>query len=90
MAPAQPRRYLALRTGLATASGITGATFARGLLPRSLSDQAMATGAVAAIGLGTGTFAVSAIEATTARGLRHRKMNFASGKIRNRSSAMKW
>ena len=64
MAPAQPRRYLALRTGLATASGITGATFARGLLPRSLSDQAMATGAVAAIGLGTGTFAVSAIEAT--------------------------
>ncbi|MGB7983191.1 MAG: alpha/beta-hydrolase family protein [Candidatus Nanopelagicales bacterium] len=58
------RRYLALRTGVAVAAGATANTFARGLLPRSATDQAMATGAAAAFGLGVGTFAVSAVEAT--------------------------
>lgn len=64
MPSGRDQRYLALRTGLAAAAAITGATFSRGLLPRSLSDQAMATGAAAACGLGVGTFAVSAVEAT--------------------------
>jgi uncharacterized membrane protein len=56
-------RYLALGTGVAVAATVTGGTFARGLLPRSASDQAMATAATAAYGMGVGTFAVSAIEA---------------------------
>ncbi len=59
------RRYLALRTGVAAAGGIASATFARGLLPRSTSDQAIATGIVSAYGIGAGTAAVSAIEATS-------------------------
>ncbi len=59
------RRYLALRTGVAVAAGATSNTFARGLLPRSATDQAMVTGATAAVGLGVGTFAVSAVEATS-------------------------
>ncbi len=58
------RRYLALRTGVAVAAGATSNTFARGLLPRSTSDQAMVTGATAAVGLGVGTLAVSTVEAT--------------------------
>lgn len=58
------RQYLALRTGVAAAAGLSANTFARGLLPRSNTDQAMATGATAAIGLGLGTVAVSAVEAT--------------------------
>ncbi len=58
------RRYLALRTGVAVAAGVTSNTFARGLLPRSTTDQAMVTGASAAFGMGVGTFAVSAVEAT--------------------------
>ncbi len=67
------RRYLALRTGVAAAAGSTSATFARGLLPRSTTDQAMATAVVGAYAIGTAALAVSAIEATaelvaTARG----------------------
>ncbi len=58
------QQYLALRTGVAAAAALTANTYARGLLPRSTRDQAIATGATAAIGLGLGTFAVSAVEAT--------------------------
>jgi uncharacterized membrane protein len=64
MSQRRERRYLALRTGVAAAAGITPGTFQRGLLPRSTSDQAMATAAAAAFGMGVGTLAVSAIEAT--------------------------
>ena len=66
LAPMSDRqRNLALRTGLATAAAISGSTFSRGLLPRSGTDQAMITGAVAAGGLGLGTFGLSAVDATT-------------------------
>ena len=65
MARRSARRYLALRTGVTAAAAVTSNTFARGLLPRSTTDQAMATGVVAAIGLGIGTLAVSAVEATS-------------------------
>ncbi|HYN56517.1 MAG TPA: alpha/beta-hydrolase family protein [Motilibacterales bacterium] len=58
------RRYLALRTGVTAAAAVTSNTFARGLLPRTTTDQAMATGVTAALGLGIGTLAVSAVEAT--------------------------
>ncbi|HEX6887244.1 MAG TPA: alpha/beta-hydrolase family protein [Candidatus Nanopelagicales bacterium] len=73
MASPSEWRYLAVGTGVAVAAGVTGGTFARGLLPRSLSDQAMASAATAAYGLGAGTLAVSVVEATselvaTARG----------------------
>jgi uncharacterized membrane protein len=66
-------RHLALGTGVAAAATVTGGTFSRGLLPRSASDQAMATAATAAYGMGVGTLAVSTIEAVselvaTARG----------------------
>jgi uncharacterized membrane protein len=64
MALRSRRRYLALRTGVTVAAGVTSNTYARGLLPRSTTDQAMATGAAAAFGVGIGTFAVSAVEAT--------------------------
>jgi uncharacterized membrane protein len=64
MTERRERRYLALRTGVAAAAGVTASTFSRGLLPRSTGDQAMATAATAAYGLGVGTLAVSAIEAT--------------------------
>ena len=64
MAPASGRRYLALRTGVTAAAAVTSNAFARGLLPRTTTDQAMATGVTAAIGLGIGTLAVSAVEAT--------------------------
>ena len=63
MAARSGRRYLALRTGVAAAA-VTSNTFARGLLPRTTTDQAMATGVTAAFGLGVGTLAVSAVEAT--------------------------
>ena len=58
------RRFLALRSGVAGAAAVAAPTFQRGLLPRSTTDQAMATGATAAYGLGVGTVAVSAIEAS--------------------------
>jgi uncharacterized membrane protein len=64
MAPRSGRRYLALRTGVTAAAAVTSNTFDRGLLPRTTTDQAMATGVTAAIGLGAGTLAVSAVEAT--------------------------
>jgi uncharacterized membrane protein len=64
MTERRERRFLALRTGVAAAAGTTAGTFARGLLPRSTGDQAMATAATAAYGLGVGTLAVSTIEAT--------------------------
>ena len=64
MAQHSGRRYLALRTGVTAAAAVTSNTFARGLLPRTTTDQAMATGVTAAIGLGIGTLAVSAVEAT--------------------------
>jgi uncharacterized membrane protein len=64
MAQRPGRRYLALRTGVTAAAAVTSNTFARGLLPRTTTDQAMATGVTAAIGLGVGTLAVSAVEAT--------------------------
>jgi uncharacterized membrane protein len=58
------RRLLALRAGVAGAATVAAPTFQRGLLPRSTTDQAMATGATAAYGLGVGTLAVSAVEAS--------------------------
>ncbi len=72
MSAQAPRRYLALRTGVAAAAGVTAATFSRGLLPRSTTDQAMATAATAAYGLGAGTVALSAIEATSELVSKHR------------------
>ena len=64
MARASGRRYLALRTGVAGAAALTSNTFARGLLPRSTTDQAMVTGVSGVLGLGIGTLAVSTVEAT--------------------------
>ena len=64
MARASGRRYLALRTGVAGAAALTSNTFARGLLPRSTTDQAMVTGVAGVLGLGIGTMAVSTVEAT--------------------------
>jgi uncharacterized membrane protein len=63
MTARRERRYLALRTGVTAGAALAGSTFARGLLPRSTTDQAMATAVTAAYGLGAGTLAVSAIEA---------------------------
>lgn len=57
------RRYLALRTGVATAVASVGPSFARGLLPRSNTDQAMITGATAAYALGFSALGLSAAEA---------------------------
>jgi uncharacterized membrane protein len=57
------RRYLALRTGVATAVASVGPSFARGLLPRSNADQAMITGATAAYALGFSALGLSATEA---------------------------
>lgn len=63
MDDASARRYLALRTGVtAAAAGVTS-SFARGLLPRSTTDQAMLSGAVAAYWLGSATIGLSAVEA---------------------------
>jgi hypothetical protein len=56
------RRYLALRTGVATAVASVGPSFARGLLPRSTTDQAMITGATAAYALGFSALGLSAAE----------------------------
>ena len=57
------RRYLALRTGVATAVASVGPSFARGLLPRSTTDQAMVTGATAAYALGFSALGLSIAEA---------------------------
>ncbi|MGV1004270.1 MAG: alpha/beta-hydrolase family protein [Candidatus Nanopelagicales bacterium] len=57
------RRYLALRTGVTAAAAGVAASFERGLLPRSPTDQAMLSGAVAAYWLGSATVGVSAVEA---------------------------
>ncbi len=57
------RRYLALRTGVATAVASIGPSFARGLLPRSTTDQAMVTGATAAYALGFSALGLSTAEA---------------------------
>jgi uncharacterized membrane protein len=56
------RRYLALRTGVAAAAASVAPSFARGLLPRSTTDQAIVTGASAAYWLGFASFGVSAVE----------------------------
>jgi uncharacterized membrane protein len=64
MSQRRERRFLALRAGVAAAAAVTPGTFQRGLLPRSTSDQAMATAVASAYGLGVGTLAVSAVEAT--------------------------
>ncbi len=63
MPESYPRRHLALRTGVAAAAASISGSFARGLLPRSATDQAITTGAAAAFRLGTGTIAVAATEA---------------------------
>ena len=57
------RRYLALRTGVAAAAASVGPSFARGLLPRSTTDQAIVTGAAAAYSLGFASFGLSTVEA---------------------------
>ncbi|HSO04827.1 MAG TPA: hypothetical protein VLQ92_10130, partial [Candidatus Limnocylindrales bacterium] len=59
------RRYLALRTGVATAVASIGPSFARGLLPRSTTDQAMVTGAAAAYALGFSALGLSTAEAVS-------------------------
>ena len=59
------RRYLALRTGVALAVGSIGPSFARGLLPRSTTDQAMLTGAVGAYALGFSALGLSTVEAVS-------------------------
>ena len=59
------RRYLALRTGVATAVASIGPSFARGLLPRSTTDQAMVTGATAAYALGFSALGLSIAEAVS-------------------------
>ncbi len=60
---ASERRYLALRTGVTAAAAGVASSFARGLLPRSTTDQAMLSGAVAAYWLGSATVGLSAVEA---------------------------
>lgn len=65
------RRYLALRTGVTAAAAGVGSTFARGLLPRSSTDQALITGASAAYWLGSATIGLSAVEAVAE--LMHRR-----------------
>ena len=57
------RRYLALRTGVATAVASVAPSMARGLLPRSSTDQAMVTGATAAYALGFSALGLSIAEA---------------------------
>jgi uncharacterized membrane protein len=59
------KRYLALRTGVATAVASIGPSFARGLLPRSTTDQAMVTGATAAYALGFSALGLSIAEAVS-------------------------
>jgi uncharacterized membrane protein len=59
------KRYLALRTGVATAVASVGPSFARGLLPRSTTDQAMVTGATAAYALGFSALGLSIAEAVS-------------------------
>ncbi|MDQ1246225.1 MAG: hypothetical protein QG597_593 [Actinomycetota bacterium] len=59
------RRYLALRSGVVTAISTIGPSFARGLLPRSTTDQAMVTGATAAYGLGFASLGLATVEAVS-------------------------
>ena len=59
------RRYLALRTGVGLAVASIGPSFARGLLPRSTTDQAMLTGAVGAYALGFSALGLSTVEAVS-------------------------
>jgi hypothetical protein len=59
------RRYLALRAGVAAAAASVGPSFARGLLPRSTTDQAMVTGATAAYALGFASLGLSIAEAVS-------------------------
>ncbi len=59
------KRYLALRTGVATAVASVGPSFARGLLPRSTTDQAIVTGATAAYALGFSSLGLSIAEAVS-------------------------
>ncbi|MGB8020089.1 MAG: hypothetical protein WCF04_02555, partial [Candidatus Nanopelagicales bacterium] len=59
------RRYLALRTGVAAAAASVGPSFARGLLPRSTTDQAILTGAAAAYWLGFASLGLSTVEAVS-------------------------
>jgi hypothetical protein len=59
------QRFLALRTGVLAATASVGASFGRGLLPRSTSDQAIVTGASAAYWLGFSSLGLSAAEAVS-------------------------
>lgn len=59
------RRYLALRSGVVMAISTVGPSFARGLLPRSATDQAMVTGATAAYGLGFASLGLATVEAVS-------------------------
>ncbi len=59
------RRYLALRTGVAAATASVGPTFARGLLPRSTSDQAILSATAAAYWLGFSALGLSTVEAVS-------------------------
>jgi hypothetical protein len=59
------QRFLALRTGVLAATASVGASFGRGLLPRSTSDQAILTGASAAYWLGFSSLGLSAAEAVS-------------------------
>ncbi len=54
--------YAALRAGVLAGAWSVGGSFARGLIPRSTTDQALATGAIAAFHLGAGTVAHQAGE----------------------------
>jgi len=54
---------LALRTGVASAAASISGSYMRGLLPRSATDQALATGGSAALRIGTGAVSVAATEA---------------------------
>jgi uncharacterized membrane protein len=55
------------QTALAYASAVAATTFQRGLLPRTTRDQAIVTGATAALAYGTGVSFQSAIDATSRR-----------------------
>ena len=60
MAP--ERRHLSLRIGVAAAVASVGPSLARGLLPRTATDQAMVTGATAAYALGFSALGQSVVE----------------------------
>lgn len=75
------RRYLALRTGVTAAAGGVGSTFARGLLPRSSTDQALITGTAAAYWLGSATIGLSAVEAVAELVYRRGQASFENALI---------